>query len=176
MKVFISILILFISIQSWATSQTWSVEKGELVYHVNFPLKKIAGHSNVIKGKAVCNKTCKVLAASPITSFDSGDTNRDFRVLNLTEATDFPFVQCEIEMTRPNENTKTANVKVTLAGKDKLYRKVPIKTQQIDEQHLSIQGTLPTKLTDFNITPPSLLGVSIDDEIPVDFNIKWKLN
>ena len=173
MKILLIILCLNFIININAQAETWKVDEGQLTYHVQFPLKKIDGISTSVKGKAICNNNCHVLAAATIKSFDSGDTNRDYRVLKLTEATKHPFVSCVLDLKMPDKNTKTADITVNLAGKDKKYQNIPINIDVIDKDHLKINGTIPMKLTDFNIEPPSLLGISIEDEVPVDLELKW---
>lgn len=174
MRLLIFILSLLSSSLGFASPQTWKIEQGKLTYHVNFPFKKVEGVSTNIKGKAVCKDRCRVLVASPIKSFDSGDTNRDYRVLNLTNSADHPFVSCKLEIKKPTSDVKTTDIKLDFAGENKIYKDVKIEIKEVDQNHLKVHGVIPMKLTDFKIQPPSLLGISIDNAVPVDFELSWK--
>ncbi len=51
------------------------------------------GVSHAAKGKGVCTAgECNFLIAAPVKSFDSGDSNRDLHMLEVTRGAQFPMV------------------------------------------------------------------------------------
>jgi hypothetical protein len=66
-----------------------------------------------------------------------------------------------------------ADLDVEFAGQTAHYNDVPF---QVNEQgnEAKVSGTIPAKLTDFKIDPPSLLTVPIKNEIPVRVQMTWR--
>ena len=76
----------------------WSLDSGTLTYHGVFPLKKFDGVSKSAKGKGRCEKgQCHFLVAVPVKTFDSGDSNRDSHMLEVTKAATYPMVAVEVD-------------------------------------------------------------------------------
>jgi hypothetical protein len=152
----------------------WEVKSGKLVYHVSFPLKKVQGVSEAVRGKGHCDKgTCQFLIAVPVKSFLSGDGNRDNHMLEVTRAADNTMVVVKVKV---SENIPAsgliATAEINFAGKSHNYDKLAIATD-IQEKLVVTKGTIPMKLSDFSVDRPSLLGVSIEDAVPVDFDLTW---
>jgi hypothetical protein len=40
-------------------------------------------------------------------------------------------------------------------------------------KQIKLSGTIPAKLTDFKIDPPSLLAIPVKNEIPVKVEMTW---
>src|ERR1043166_1653028 len=71
----------------------WLLEKSTLKYHVSHPLHQSEGVSHAARGKGVCHSgECDFLIAAPVKSFDSGDSNRDLHMLQVTRGAQFPLV------------------------------------------------------------------------------------
>ena len=67
-------------------------EQSTLTYHVSHPLHQIDGVSHAARGKGVCHAgQCDFLIAVPVKSFDSGDSNRDLHMLQVTRGAQFPY-------------------------------------------------------------------------------------
>lgn len=152
----------------------WDLKSGKLTYHVNFPLKKVEGVSKSVKGKGHCESgQCQFLVAAPVKSFESGDGNRDNHMLESTKAALNPIVAVKVKF--PEEvvgNQLDLSAEVSFAGHTKTFEHVKA-TLATNSNETTVKGTLPLVLTDFKIDRPSLLGVSIDDAVPVDFELVW---
>ena len=62
---------------------------------------------------------------------------------------------------------------VEFAGQAAGYKAVPF--HQVTEGMLRrVSGTVPAKLSDFKIPPPSLLAVPVKDEMPVSVETTWR--
>src|SRR6202045_4931685 len=71
----------------------WVLEQSTLTYHVSHPLHESEGVTHAARGKGVCHAgQCEFLIAAPVKSFDSGDSNRDLHMLQVTRGGQFPIV------------------------------------------------------------------------------------
>ncbi len=152
----------------------WNLVKARLTYHVHYPLKNVEGVSEGAKGKGQCTKdACQFLVAVPVADFKSGDGNRDNHMLEVTKASINPMVSIRTELPRAaNLENLTLKAEVTFAGQTHTYSAVPVKTSTKDGV-TTVRGQLPLLLSDFQVERPSLLGVRISNEVPVDFELSW---
>src|SRR5579863_3292000 len=76
-----------------AQDEQWALEQSTLTYHVSHPLHQVDGVSHGARGKGVCHDgQCDFLIAVPVKSFDSGDSNRDLHMIQVTRGAQFPLV------------------------------------------------------------------------------------
>jgi hypothetical protein len=156
--------------------QQWILEQSTLSYHMSHPLHEVDGVSHAAKGKGICHAgDCQFLVAAPVKSFDSGDSNRDLHMIQVTRGAQFPLVtvRFQIPQSKLNDPTLSCNLDVQFAGQTAHYNNVPFH-QTIHGQDHEITGTVPATLTDFKIPPPSFLTVPIKNEIPVKVDTTWR--
>ena len=174
-KLFLAVLLLALPQIARADSQ-WILEKSTLTYHVSHPLHEVDGVSHAAKGKGACHAgVCDFLIAVPVKSFDSGDSNRDLHMLQVTRGGEFPMVIVRTQL--PEESSPSGTIKADLeiqfAGQTAHYKEVPLETtKQGNEIHIT--GTIPTTVSDFKIDPPKLLAMPIKNEIPVKVDMTWQ--
>jgi hypothetical protein len=157
------------------TPETWLLTQSTLSYHMSHPVHQVDGTSHAARGKGVCNAgTCEFLVAAPVKSFDSGDTNRDEHMLQVTRGADFPIVSVRFRLPESSINSLTldCDLDVQFAGNTAHYTHVAFQ-QTIQGNTHHITGTVPATLTDFKIPPPSFLTVPIKNEIPVKVDTTW---
>lgn len=163
----------------WAGAQTpgtWVLGQSTLAYHMTHPLHQVDGVSHAAKGKGVCQAGfCDFLIAVPVKTFDSGDTNRDLHMVQVTRGTQFPVVTVrfripEAQVTAPRF---ACDLEVQFAGNTAHYAQVPFE-QTISGQDHHITGLIPSTLTDFKIDAPSFLTVPVRNEIPVRVDTTWR--
>ena len=142
------------------------------------PLHVVHGKSLSAKGKGVCyGHNCEFLVAVPVKSFDSGDNNRDLHMLEVTKAGLYPLIEVTAKTAEIPQGSKPKTVltdcEIQFAGKKVKYPKVlmDVLDWTADEAHLS--GTVVLSLKAFDITPPSLLTMPIDDKVPVHLDMVW---
>src|SRR5690242_8037954 len=88
----LSLLLAFAALA--ATDQQWALVQSTLSYHVSHPLHQVDGVSHGARGKGVCHdQQCDFLIAVQVKTFDSGDSNRDLHMQQVTRAAEFPMVQ-----------------------------------------------------------------------------------
>src|SRR5580704_16392084 len=77
----------------FAADHQWVLKQSTLAYHVSHPLHQTEGVSRAARGKGVCHEgQCDFLIAVPVKSFDSGDSNRDLHMIQVTRGAEFPMV------------------------------------------------------------------------------------
>lgn len=154
----------------------WSLVQSTLTYHVSHPLHNVEGVSHEARGKGVCHAgQCDFLIAAPVKSFDSGDSNRDLHMLQVTRAGQFPLVSVRTQLPEDAAKSGTihADLEIQFAGQTAHYKQVPFQ-ETVDGNDIHISGTIPSTLSDFRIDPPSLLTIPIKNEIPVRVDMTWR--
>src|ERR1700676_5193992 len=146
-----------------AADRQWVLEQPTLTYHVSHPLHSTDGVSHAAKGKGVCHAgQCDFLIAVPVKSFDSGDSNRDLHMLQVTRGGQFPMVTLRTRL--PEEASGEAQIHADLeiqsAAQTPRYKQVPFQLAMQGNQ-LRITGTIPATLADFKIDPPSILAIPV---------------
>ena len=158
------------------TDRQWILEESTLTYHVSHPLHETDGVSHAARGKGVCHAgQCDFLIAVPVKSFDSGDSNRDLHMLQVTRGAQFPIVSVRTRL--PDAAfapvTVLADLEIQFAGQTVQYKQVPFQLATQGNQ-IRISGTIPATLTNFKIDPPSLLALPVKNEIPVRVEMTWR--
>lgn len=159
----------------FAADQTWVLKQSTLTYHVSHPLHQIDGVSHAARGKGVCHEgQCDFLIAVPVKTFDSGDSNRDLHMLQVTRGAEYPIVQVRTRLPESAEGSTTvkADLEIQFAGQTAHYQQVPFEMKtEGNERHIT--GTIPATLSDFKIEPPSLLTMPVKNDIPVKVDMTW---
>jgi hypothetical protein len=170
-----ALLIPALSLLLFADSQ-WVLQQGTLTYHVSHPLHQVDGVSHAAKGKGICHEgMCDFLIAVPVKSFDSGDSNRDLHMIQVTRGAEFPLVTVRTRLPESAAGSATINadLEIQFAGQTVQYKQVPFKLETLGRQ-TRITGTIPATLSDFKIDPPSLLTIPVKNEIPVRIDLTWQ--
>jgi hypothetical protein len=160
----------------------WKLEKSEITYTVTHPFHVVHGKSLSARGEGLSypDGLYKFLVAVPVKSFDSGDNNRDLHMQEVTRAGVNPLIKVNVAIDRiagekaPQE--LTADVEIEFAGKKAAYPKVKLEVLEWKGDRVHITGTVPLGLKDFNIQPPSLLALPIQNGVPVKLDMWWSLS
>jgi hypothetical protein len=154
----------------------WILEQSTLTYHVSHPIHQSEGVSHAARGKGVCQAgQCDFLIAAPVKSFDSGDSNRDLHMLQVTRGAQFPLVSVRTRLPEPALESATihADLEIEFAGQTAQYKQVPFQ-ETVQGNSIRITGTIPATLSDFKITPPSFLAMPLRNEMPVRVEMTWR--
>ena len=173
-KFIIPVVALLLSGIAFADDQ-WILDQCTLTYHVSHPLHQTDGVSHAARGKAVCHAgECDFLIAVPVKSFDTGDSNRDLHMIQVTRGAEFPMVTVRTHLpeSASTASTLNADLEIQFAGQTARYKQVPFQlTRQGNETRIT--GTIPATLADFKIDPPSLLTLPVKNEIPIRVEMTW---
>lgn len=173
-KILTAILVLALPAFAGSDSQ-WVLEQCTLTYHVSHPLHQSEGVSHVARGKGVCHDgQCDFLIAVAVKSFDSGDSNRDLHMIQVTRGAQFPMVTVRTHLpeTAPTSATIHADLQIQFAGQTAEYKQVAFELVTQGNQ-TRISGTIPATLSDFKIDPPTLLAMPVKNEMPVRVDMTW---
>ena len=176
-KLLVGFWLLSLPALAGADSQ-WVLDQSTLSYHVSHPLHQFDGVSHAAKGKGIChNGECNFLIAVPVSSFDSGDSNRDLHMLQVTRGAQFPIVTVRTRLPESATTSATVNLdlEVQFVGQTFEYKQISFE-RSVHGSETRITGTIPAKLTDFKIDPPTLLTMPIKNDIPVRVDLTWHSN
>jgi YceI-like domain len=173
-QVLITFLLISVSC-AFAVDHTWVLKENTLTYHVSHPLHQTDGVSHAARGKGVCHEgQCDFLIAVPVKSFDSGDTNRDLHMIQVTRGAEFPMVTVRTRLPESVSGSSTikADLEIQFAGQTAHFQQVPFEVTAHGNDK-KISGTIPATLADFKIDPPSLLTMPVKNEIPIKVELTW---
>jgi hypothetical protein len=176
MKTAAACLLLALPTLAVAADTQWVLQQGTLTYHVSHPLHQTEGVSHEARGKGICHAgQCDFLIAVPVKSFDSGDSNRDLHMIQVTRGAQFPMVTVRTKLPESASASTTiqADLEVQFAGQTAQYKQVSFQLVTQGNQ-IRITGTIPATLTDFKIEPPTLLTLPVKNEMPVRVDLTWR--
>ena len=160
---------------AFAADTTWVLKQSTRTYHVSHPLHQSEGVSHAARGKGICHEgQCDFLIAVPVKSFDSGDSNRDLHMIQVTRGAEYPMVTVRTRLPESAASSAVINadLEIQFAGQTARYQQVPFEVRtEGNEKHIT--GTIPTKLSDFKIEPPSLLTVPVKNDVPIRVDMTW---
>lgn len=154
----------------------WVLAKSTLTYHVSHPLHEADGVSHEARGKGICaGGKCNFLIAVPVKSFNSGDSNRDLHMLQVTRGAEFPMVVVRTEVSEAEIKAGTihADLQIQFAGQTATYKQVPFQLT-LQGDNIELAGTVPATVSDFKIIPPKLLTIPIKNDIPIRVDMTWQ--
>ena len=173
-KILAAFLLLTLPAFGGSDSQ-WVLEQCTLTYHVSHPLHQSEGVSHAARGKGICHDgQCDFLIAVAVKSFDSGDSNRDLHMIQVTRGAQFPMVTVRTRLPESSSTSTTvhADLEIQFAGQTVQYKQVAFElTTQGNQTRIS--GTIPATLSDFKIDPPTLLAMPVKNEMPVRVDMTW---
>src|ERR1700733_654177 len=172
----ILIVFLLVTLPMFAADSQWVLKQSTLTYHVSHKVHESEGVSHAARGKGVCHDgQCDFLIAVAVKSFDSGDSNRDLHMVQVTRGAEFPLVMVRTRLPESAAASVTVNadLEIQFAGQTVQYKQVPFKLETHGGE-TRITGTIPATLSDFKIDPPSLLTLPVKNEIPVRVDMTWR--
>ena len=175
-KLLLGVLVSF-ALGAQAAENQWVLQESTITYHVSHPLHQTEGVSHAARGKGFCHAgQCDFLIAVPVKSFDSGDSNRDLHMIQVTRGAEFPLVQVRTHLPESAAGLPTVNADLAIefAGQKMEYKQVPFQLA-IHGNEAKLSGIIPMTLTDFKIDPPSLLTLPVKNEVPIRVEMTWHL-
>jgi polyisoprenoid-binding protein YceI len=143
--------------------------KGESLatYLLVHPMHEIEATSKEIVYTATIHSDAKniqtVTAAVDVTSFDSGNSNRDSHAMEVIDAMSFPEVKFTSTSIVPQGNSLIVVGKLTFHGVTNDVTAIAIPEWGSDK--LIVHATMPVSLTAFKVERPSLLFIPVHDTL-----------
>lgn len=170
------IISLILVLPCWGADTQWVLKESTITYHVSHPLHQTDGVSHAARGKGLCHEgQCDFLIAAPVKSFDSGDTNRDLHMLQVTRGAEFPMVVVRTHLPESAAGMAEihADLQIQFAGQTVEYKQLPFQLEMHGNE-AQLSGTIPGKLSDFKIDPPSLLTLPVKNDVPIRVEMRWR--
>lgn len=146
---------------------------GSVEYRVVHKFHTITGTSKamVVRG-TVDGSGLKVMARAPVSTFDSGNGNRDAHMMEAVEGEKFPWVNVRAIEPGFKLPTGKGTVKVTVQASVELHgvsvsHPIDITLESKDGTSFQASFTFSESLTAHKIERPSLLFVPVDDLITI---------
>jgi hypothetical protein len=96
-------------------------------------------------------------------------------MLQAVNGGDYPMVTVRLHLpSEPAAPSVTADLTVDMGGKQIVYPGVKFDVLNKTADHFQVRGVVPLQLTKHNVKRPSLLGVAVKDNAPVDVLVDWK--
>lgn len=152
-------------------------QSSSIMYEMSHPLHDWDASAKSFKAIIAFDDDSKEVAAAavviPIKEFNSGNSNRDSHALEVLEALKYPSVTFTSSDISYDGKEITLNGKLNFHG---IEKPLSVKaTQEIDKKQLSIQGKFTINMTDFDVKPPGLMGMTTKEEIALSFMFSFEL-
>lgn len=154
-------------------AETWQLKKASSSYEVKVKtfMKRVEGESNEIKGKMDCpNENCEILLAVPVKTYTSSDSNRDLNMQTTVESGKYPLATARGKFPKSelSESSWKLPAEIEFHGVKKSYT-LDIQKNGVD----SYKADFVLDLEAHKVKRPTLFGVSIQNEVPMAFNLEW---
>jgi polyisoprenoid-binding protein YceI len=151
----------------------YDLQAGSLSYTLVHKLHEVKGTTQKIEGRALVKPdgTAKVQMRAPVASFDSGNSNRDTHMREVTNESRFPFVSLKatfpgIKLPLAAATEAKMEATVELNGQ-KQQITIPVRIAP-DGDRLKATFAFPISLEAFKIERPSLLFTQCNDDVKIE--------
>jgi polyisoprenoid-binding protein YceI len=166
---------------SFAGAQWKSVEiikkESSITYLLSHPLHHIEATSHDIVCRLEIDPAKKEIRMASVeidvTTFDSGNSNRDSHAMEVIDAITYPDVQFTSTSITQHGDSLQVFGKLTFHGVTKDIMISAATTWS--ETKLLVQGNFDLSLTDFKIERPSLLMIKVDDTLKFTLNAVFNI-
>ena len=169
---------LFSFFLSLTNASSFRVENSLITYFGVHYLHKWEGSTSDVKGVVSYDKNVDQYECSisvPLSTFSSGNDNRDSNMLVYCKAFDFPNIKFQSTSIVVKEKTLEIVGRIEFAGEEKEV-KTDAKLISLDNNLFAIEGELDILLSEFEVERPSLLFVEIEDLVKIKYSIKGVQN
>ncbi len=152
-------------------------DESSITYRLVHPLHEIEATSRDATYQLEIDPTKKeivsVSATVDVTTFDSGNSNRDSHAMEVIDAISYPEVSfVSSSVTQSGDSLKVSG-KLTFHGVTKDI--VALAASKWSTDKIEVRGSFTLSLTDFKIERPSLLMIPVEDALRFTFAAAWKL-
>lgn len=114
-------------------------------------------------------KTIKADIIIPVRQIKSDKTAMDNVMYDAMKAETNRTIKFHLIEVKQKDATFSATGTLTVAGVTRTNT-MPVTFERIDASKIKISGSTPLKMTDFEIKPPVLVGITTDDNIKISFD------
>lgn len=171
------ILLFFLALSFTTNAQTFYSANGQAVFYSEVPLHNFTGTSNNLTGQI--NLTTGVVDFYiDLSTLDTGNGKRDRDMRKTLNIEDYPFAEFFGKMTS-DFNTETDSLQeVRVSGLFKIHGKekqIEVDgTMQMTGNDLQLKANWILNLDDYEIKPPKLLILKVDEEQKIEITMLLK--
>lgn len=161
---------------------TWVVAEGSTVsYHLVHKFHAVDGIAHAVEARARVSPDGALAVAirARVDAFDSGNSNRDAHMQEVTETARFPFVTVKGVAEGIRIDAYPATIDVPLRGSLDFHgvsRELEVKARVTfpSPGRAEVEATFPVSLTAHGVERPSLLFVKVDDRLDVTARLAFE--
>lgn len=154
---------------------TWKVAEGSTIsYRLVHKFHAVEGVARAVEGKAIVapDGGVRLAVRARVDAFDSGNSNRDAHMLEVTEAARFPFVTVKAVAEGLRVDAFPGAAELPLRGAIDLHgvSRELVATAKLaftSPERAEAEATFPVSLTAHDVERPSLLFVRVEDRIEI---------
>ncbi len=151
-------------------------EESSITYAMNHPLHAWTGESKEINSVILTDDArstiYQVAVSAKVSTFDSKNANRDSHMMEVTEALKYPNVTFVSSSVTIEGGDFTSTGTMTFHG---ISQPVALKGKFAKEGNkLTFTGDFQLKMTQFKVDPPSLMGISTNDDFKLNFKVVYQ--
>lgn len=166
-----ALLVLLLNVPVFA--QTFMGEKGKAEFTSKVPLHTFTGSSDNLVGQVnLLENTVDFYI--DLSTLRTGNKKRDKDMFITLETKDYPFAEFFGSLQSEFDASRSDKQPVTVAGEFKIHgvtRKVEVNgLMQVTPDGLVVEAEWQMNLKDYNIVPPSLLIVKVDEVQDIKIN------
>jgi polyisoprenoid-binding protein YceI len=145
----------------------WSVRSAKVSYEVNHVLHQAVGRTTAVTGNVRCEEqACTFDLTVPVSSFDSGDAERDHNMLATVHAAQFPLAEVRGSGRLVEGGEAVVEGSISLAGASAPLAPTRFRVTR-GWWSLRVEGSFELSLRALAIERPALLGVPIADAVRI---------
>jgi len=148
-------------------------KKSSITYAMNHPLHAWTGVSTDVSSVIVTNEAKntinQVAVKVTIASFNSKNANRDSHTIEVTEALTYPSVSFASKSIEQHGDSLNITGTLNFHGVNKIISFEA--TMKKANKKIEVIGNFEFNMTDYNIEPPTLMGIAADDAIKLSFDV-----
>lgn len=157
-------------------ARIWAVAPGSTItYRLVHKFHAVEGVSRSVEGRARLGADGALQAAvrARVDSFDSGNSNRDVHMMEVTEAARLPFVVLKAVAAGIRAEPSPDGVDVPLRAALEFHGvtrelSVTARVRFTSPDRAEVRATFPVSLTEHGVERPALLFVKVDDRIEIE--------
>jgi polyisoprenoid-binding protein YceI len=143
----------------------------EITYSMHHPLHSWTGTSKDVISVILSDENKKnitqVAVSVKVSSFDSQNANRDSHMIEVTEAIKYPNITFASTSIKQEGNKLNVTGNLVFHGITQIIEFTASVEQLTNKSEVT--GNFPVKMSQFKIEAPSLMGMSTDDDIKINF-------
>jgi len=112
-------------------------------------------------------------ASADVTTFDSGNSNRDSHAMEQINAIEYPTVDFKSDSVSDQGQSVLVMGKLTFHGT--IHDLTVTGTKTVTDDKVTVAGAFNISMTYYNITRPALLGLTAEDMLRFTYNAAFKL-